>query len=371
MTNPADPTATVRDLPLDPGGEVEIVVPAGSLRIRGVDGERVVIRTSSGRAIDGALAVDASRARIRIHDLERRFRLGPFEVRAPSPGDLEVDVPRSARVVVRTLSGDVEATGIGGESHWATASGDLRLGVGGGPVVAESMSGDVVLVAAAAIDLTARSVSGDLQLRGPSFEGVAASTTSGDVHLDAALSATGVHRISSVSGDVELVTPSPVTVETETITGDVRASGRHTAAGGRGRRTMSFGDGMVRVTIRTTSGDIRLASRPGAETPGASSADAGPDARSNARGAASGSGVGRDTPATTAGAPDLSAVPEPPTMVAEAEAAPNLMRGGTGDTRHRDAARLEVLRALERGELDVEAASRRLESVEQGGAADG
>ncbi len=395
MTTVGHATDATRELPLDPGGEVEIVLPAADLRLHGVDGDRVVIRTRSGRAIDEVLAIEAAAARIRIHSAERHVRLGPIEVRAPVSEDLEIDIPRSARVAVRTLSGDVEAAGIGGESRWATASGDLRLGVDAGPVAVESMSGDVRVVATAPIELNVRSVSGDLQLRGPRFETLIASTTSGDVRLDGALGSGGPHRISSVSGDVELVTPTPVGVETETITGDVRAAGSYTAGGRRGRRTITFGSGSVQVTIRTTSGDIRVAGRPrGDAAAGAASGGDAPLAASVA--------LPADAPLPTAAPLPTDALSRTPpaTLVAEAEAAPNLRRaeladladrgdtGGddhdTGDADHEDpppagdidpdadeASRLDVLRALERGELDVETAARRLEAIGKDGRADG
>ena len=57
-------------------------------------------------------------------------------------------------------------------------------------------------------------------------------------------------------------------------------------------------------------------------------------------------------------------------MVAEAEAAPNLVRssgGAPGPVDRREAARLEILRALERGDLDIEDASHKLEILEDAG----
>ena len=71
--------------------------------------------------------------------------------------------------------------------------------------------------------------------------------------------------------------------------------------------------------------------------------------------------------------------PVPPVVVvAEAEAAPNLVRPAAGDadeaplgaaspTDRREAARLEILRALERGDLDIESASHKLEILEDAG----
>jgi hypothetical protein len=65
-------------------------------------------------------------------------------------------------------------------------------------------------------------------------------------------------------------------------------------------------------------------------------------------------------------------------VVAEAAAAPNLVRAdaapptgsatGTGSGTDRgEAARLDILRALERGELDIDTASTRLAAIEDAG----
>ena len=50
----------------------------------------------------------------------------------------------------------------------------------------------------------------------------------------------------------------PVRLEAQTIAGDVRANGPHATEGGRGRRTLVVGNGSVGLTVRTTSGDVRL-----------------------------------------------------------------------------------------------------------------
>ncbi len=124
--------------------------------------------------------------------------------------------------------------------------------------------------------------------------------------------------ISSVSGDVELTTPSQVRADTASIAGEVRVTGPHLSEGARGRRTLVFGSGTIGVSIRTTSGDIRLRHAPAADTPVRDAGRAGP-----ARGAhAARSPGGPDAPAPPARATDTGAI----VVVAEATAAPNLVR---------------------------------------------
>jgi hypothetical protein len=377
VTGTTPEISTGLELPLEPGGEVELLLTSSSVLLRGVERDVVTMRSLSGGAVEDGFTIERlpGKVRIRARDNMTGFRIGPLRVGPGGPADLEIEVPRLAAIALRTVSGDVEATGVAGASSWATTSGDLRLRVDGGPVAAESMSGDVDVVAGEPIELKARSVSGDLTLHGPRFDALAASTTSGDVRIDAALGDTGNHVISSVSGDVELATPSDVRVETQSITGDVRAGETVRSEGKRGRRVLVVGAGTVGVSIRTTSGDIGLRGGPAIDVP----VPAAPEPP-----------VAPDLPVAPAPpvAPDLPVAPAPPiVIVAEAEAAPNLVRPtsdqavdadpdapggaeavvGGGGLDRREAARLEILRALERGDLDIESASHRLEILEDAG----
>ncbi len=338
MTNTMSPDRATRELPLEPGGEVEILLTSNALRLRGIDGDHVVIRTRGGESIDDELTIETSSALVRIRDGGAgEVRLGPLRMRTRHPADLDIDIPRAARVSVRTLSGDVEAASIAGASRWATASGDLQLRVDGGPVSAESMSGDITVDSGVPVEVTARSVSGGVRLRVPELEALDASTTSGDIDVVAAMSRRGSHTMSSVSGDVQLATASPVRVEASTVTGDIRAAGSHRGEGGRGRRTLVVGDGSVSVSVSTMSGDVRLRvtrSTTAAPAPGQPAAPA------------------HATPAPTQ---PSSAGPAQPWL------------GDAGSTDRREAARLEVLRALERGDINVDAATRRLAAIEEAG----
>ena len=258
MTDTMTTSPASREVALEPGGSVDIVLAASHLRLRGIDGDRVIVRSRDGGPLEGRVRIEAAAGIVRIRDGEGSVRLGPLVLSTRRSPDLDIDVPRTAALLVRTVSGDVEALGIGGSSRWASTSGDLRVTVSAGPVQLESMSGDAVVEASAAISLVGRTVSGDLRVRAPRLDGLDASTTSGDVRIEADLAAGSRHAISSVSGDVDVVTGSPVRLDAQTIAGDVRANGPHATEGGRGRRTLVVGNGSVGLSVRTTSGDVRL-----------------------------------------------------------------------------------------------------------------
>ena len=115
---------------------------------------RVVVRTRGGEAVDDHVVIEPYPDGIRIRDAGADFQLGPLRISTRRTADLDIEVPRMARVNVRTLSGDVDAAGIEGASQWASASGDLRLRIEGGAVAAESMSGDITVDSAARIEVS-------------------------------------------------------------------------------------------------------------------------------------------------------------------------------------------------------------------------
>jgi hypothetical protein len=384
MTDTVRQTPSIRQLPLAPGGELVISLTSNDLRIRGTDADSVTIRTRGGEDIDDELVIEADGDRVFVRTAERGFRIGRALIASRGPADLEIEVPRSVRFTCKTLSGDVEADGIGRDSRWSSASGQLRVRGARGTLTADSMSGDVTIEADDSIGVRARTVSGDLRVRAPHLDALELASTSGDIRIAGPLGTAFEHTISSVSGDVHLQSPSPIRLESQTIAGDIRATGAHRAEGGRGRRTIIVGDGSVRVGVRTTSGDIRLEAAATADVP-----------RPNAPIPPIPSVRPPDPPAApSAAVPPVPGAPEP-WVVAEAAAAPNLVRrplaedttsnaidaegaddrapaephvgGAESAVDRREQARLDILRALERGDLDVAAASHRLEQLDEAG----
>jgi Toastrack DUF4097 len=329
MTGPTDLVRSTREIELGQHGALEIMLPANGIRLRGVDGDRLVIRVPSDRDIDDVLVIDETPGRVRVRAQERGYRLGPIRMWSSHPAPVEIDLPRLASVDLQTMSGDVVASGVDGQTRWSTASGDLRLELGGDGAKAQSMSGDVIVLAARPIAVSIHAVSGDVRVGAPRVESLSVSTTSGDIAVETELDPGGAHRLSSVSGSVELATPSPVRVDVATLTGDLRASGVDRSDGTRGSRTLVAGDGSVPVAIRTTSGDIRV--RVGA--------------------------IG-DTTRRLAGATG-------------SDAGAGVVAGPDRAEPDRDIARLEILRSLERGEIGVDAATRQLEAIDAGSRTDG
>jgi hypothetical protein len=389
--------AMVREIPFTADGEIRVILSAGELRLVATDEPTVRIRSRDDRPVDDVVRISRSDdgLDIRAND-EPSLQIGPLRIGAdPSDGpepplrigplviggrgsaELEIHAPRSSRLVVRTASADVTAEGFTGDSRWASASGDLRLRLDGGALRFETMSGDVTVDAAHPLRVDARSVSGEIRLRAPGFAELHAGTTSGDLTVDGVLEA-GPHLIETISGDTRVITPSGVRIEPTTVTGDVDVKGADRID--EGGRVVRVGDGGATVRWRSMSGDLTIVAdqapaRPPAPVPPAPRAAPEPPA-----------------------APGAPEDPEP-VVVAEAQAAPNLVRPapigadaeGRADpspapasaaradlseaieqraaarrsrTERREAARLEVLHAVERGELSIDEAAVRLAALD-------
>ncbi len=393
----ATPTGlpSTRDLPLAPGGDLDLRLGASRLRLRVVDGDRVVIRGHTDHDLERDVEIASGEGWVRVTDGPAgSLRVGPLTLRgAGRAPDLDVDVPRGVRISARTLSGDIEAVGVAGASRWQSASGDIRIGAEGGPVTAESVSGRVLVDARGAVAVTARTVSGAVSVRAPMILALDAATTSGDILVDGLLDAAAAHSVSTVSGDTRLVTGSEVRVEFQSVAGDIRAAMPHRSDGTRGRRTVIVGGGTVRIAVRTMSGDARLQPAVADPVPAAAEptptgpapaaaawadvghewADLARDLADTAKGWAS-RGASWASGATSswaaqAGAPAAPAVPWAPgsPAVPGAPAAPAQAASPVPESSvaaDPDASRLEILRALERGEVTVAEAADRLAALE-------
>ena len=228
---------------------------------------------------------------------------------------VEGSAPPGCRVEVRAVSGDLQMTGFRGEQRLHTVSGDMRIVETSGGLELHSVSGDVSLRAVADVDLNVDTVSGDVSAEAPAFSRLDVNAVSGDVSADGALGA-GPHAVDTVSGDMRLATSSGVTVSVRGLASDVHSSLPHRLEGSADRRRLVVGDGAAPLAFSSMSGDLTVT-------------------RS------------RQAPAA---APTPSAPPGSPPASESVPTAPPLG----------DQPQAEILTALERGEIDVDEAMRRL-----------
>lgn len=316
MSTTIDGTAQLEHQ-IGPTGRFSLKVPSGSITIRGIDGDVARIRDLTGRALADRFTIDSGTGHL---SLEARWRFGlGIQIGRSSDEELEIEVPHSASVLIDTASADVEATGLAGPKRFKTASGDIALADVAGDLEVEAVSGDVTVTAIDRIDARVRTISGDLSLRAPSLTRLEAGTTSGDFRLDAELSGAGPFSVRSISGDMTIVSRGAFSVEAQTITGDLVTALEHRLSSAPGRKTLVIGrDGPI-LQFKSVSGDLQIVEPRDAAPHGATS------------------------PAAMPSGLDPAAASEPTDIAT---------------------ARLDILRALERGDLSVEAATDQLTELE-------
>lgn len=322
--------------PIGPGGRFALRVTSPDVEISGT-GESVAraritfeLRAASDaqadelmeqarflvKTADGSLEVtEARHSDGGINALARIFGIG-----RPAEASVQVEVPRAAEVEYDGVSADLTVSDLTGAQRYRTVSGDLVLERVSGAIRLHGVSGDVSLRADSPVALDANTVSGDLSAFAPSFESLRVSTVSGDVELEGELAEGTSHRIETVSGDLALGVVGGMTLEVRGLSTDVDLNVPHRAEGSRDRRRYVIGSGEPHVLFSSMSGDVSLgAARRGSLRP---------------------------TP------PTPPTAPTPPTP-------PAPQRQPTGPTLTAEQ-QLEVLQALERGEIDVDEAGRRL-----------
>jgi hypothetical protein len=321
---------------IGPNGRFALRMPAGVVSITAVDGDVARVRDLTDRSLADRFQIEATDDSLELVVRSRigvTFAIGNFEIGSGGgSAELAVELPRGARVAIDTASADVSVTGIAGPGRYRTASGDLILQDVAGNLDVQGVSGDVRVDAKAPIELVGRTISGDAIIRAPRLTRLEFNTTSGDIRLDADLAGKGPFEVKTISGDVILVSRGPVQVEAQSVTGELMSDLPHKSSSSPGRRSMSVGRDGATVMFKSVSGDLRVmeprdAAPPMPTVPSAPAAPALP------------------------AEPPMSFAAEP--AEARPEASPEV-----------EDARLEILRALERGEIDVETATDRLAAVE-------
>jgi Putative adhesin len=180
-------------------------------------------------------------------DLEVQGTRGELEARSVS-GDIRADdVARNA--TLESLSGNMTVHNDRGDLHMRTVSGDGEADVVTGDVTFTSVSGHGYVTHAASRNLHMESVSGDLTYGGtldPSGT-YDLHAHSGDVHLDLPADASATVSLDSFSG--EITSDFPITIQPR---GETGPAAQHLDA--------TLGKGGARITVVTFSGDIELRS---------------------------------------------------------------------------------------------------------------
>ena len=337
---------------IGPRGRFSLRQASGDILIRGVEGDTVRVKSLDDKSLSDVFDVEVGDDRVELRQRDG-FELGLGMFRRGQSTDLKIEVPHGASLSIETASADIGATDLSGTKKFRTASGEVSLARIAGGVDIETVSGEIEIEGAAPLDLSARTVSGDMDVRVPSVRRLEIGTTSGDVRLDAELSGNGPFAMRTISGDATIVGRSGFRVEAETITGDLSSDLPSKRESMPGRKILVVGRPGPTLTFRSVSGDLRVseprdaAPKVEAGSPSMAAADATPAGDDRAGGGPS--DTARDT--TSSSTRDKA-------LETAAGAAPHT---DVGD----DDRRLEVLRALERGDITVAEATDQLASLDE------
>ena len=255
-------------------GRVSLNLTEGDVRARGVPGGDAHVRATF--EIRAASEAEADRIfgeiQLRVTRGEGELTVGD-EGTSPSLGSIvsrlfrgnghaevsvETEVPARSRLQLTSVSADAEVTGMRGEQRYRTVSGDLRLTDLGGSVNVDAVSGDVRLRSEEPVAVQAQSVSGDVSITAPILRALRATTVSGDVEVEGELDGRGDFRVETVSGDLVFGLVGSAVFEVHGISTDVRSELDHRLEGQVDRRRLIIGSGGPRVAFNSMSGDVRV-----------------------------------------------------------------------------------------------------------------
>lgn len=317
--------------PVGPRPQLTVSNVSGQISVRaGADSEIVMRATKHGsmRATENTY-IDRGQSgnRVNIQTKSRReHERGMFNFgRNLGSVDYDIEVPRSCEVRVKAVSADVRIDGTGAPVGVRTVSGNIVVKDVSGESDITAVSGDVECRDVTG-DLTLRTTSGDATVTGGQLRRFNLNTVSGDFTIETPL-AVGEHYFAkTVSGDLQLIVPpdTAATVTMRTLSGDVQSElPADIIKMGRRNWQGRINGGGANVEMHSVSGDLRIV-----------------------QGSAAGT-----APARPSQPPAPPPAPEPPAGQSDA----GQTHGGT----------MEVLSALERGEISVEEAMSRLDAMNE------
>ena len=262
-----------RGLQLDATGAVRIANLVGSVKVTGWKRDSVAVRGTLGKGNHIFMGGG--------HSGMKMFIEGEDE-RNPSASDIEVMVPTSAKVWVKTATATIDVSGVTGSLDLYVVGGkitvrgspadvnaeaiDGAITIVGDPawVRAKSASGDVSLDGSSP-DVTISTVSGKIDVDGTRFEKATFESVTGSVRFAGSFARGGQVNFDSHSGSIEIGVPagSPADFDVTSIAGSIANKltstrplpGRY----GRGAELVtSSGSGGTRVVVRSFKGPIVL-----------------------------------------------------------------------------------------------------------------
>ncbi len=175
--------------------------------------------------------------------------------------DYRIKVPHNCDLTLRTSSGDLSVKDVNGTVFVQSSSGDIRMQRINGNVLVNSASGDIEIRELTG-KLGAHTASGDLTVQRASVQELGIHTVSGDVELELVHVPEREFEVKSVSGDLRLKLPAEarLTAEMTSLSGDLKCRLQHelTRRSGRRNSVLTINGGGPAARFSTVSGDVRI-----------------------------------------------------------------------------------------------------------------
>jgi len=277
----------------DPRVVVSACTLSGSFTVRSWDRREVRVRISDGVQIELTRTdqtKSASATELDVTSKGRRLASGRSCLMF---GDMEMDVPRGAKVKLQTTSGDIFVTDLARVNVVAT-SGSIKLAkiraetdatvIGGDISVRDSFGFFKLHSTGGSVDVrdvaplvdsdsvTASTVSGEVTLSHVQHQRVSVNAVSGDVMYSGALTPGGSYSFQNLSGDVGLSLPATASFrllasvgESATIKSDFALKYTENQnmngighRGGPRRVSATVGSGSASIRVSTLTGSLRI-----------------------------------------------------------------------------------------------------------------
>ena len=321
--------------PVGSTGTVAIRTTDADVTVTAVDGDVARLRSADGRDLGDHYRWRLDQGSLSIEPRDRGV-FGFQRIFGDRMPDIVAEIPRDAVVDLETVSGAITAHGTRGRQRYRLVSGAIEATEVAGLLGVDEVSGAVRIDAVDRASVRVRTVSGSVHIAGPGFDTLDVHTMSGLVDVRGRLDGAGPFGFEGVSGSVSLAVDGPVLVAGTTVSGSLITDLPHRTSGAPGRRTIEVGEGGPLVAFKTVSGTLRVVHEGLAVGPA---------------GAATWT-AGQAGQVATLDADDASLDAEAPLDEEALEGDP------------REGARLDILRDLEAGRIDVGAATARLADLE-------
>lgn len=270
-----DEIAQTLAMPAD--GLVSVENVAGSVEFVTWDRSEVEVSGEAGNSVDRVEIESTSNGvQVRIVNKKNKHHVDGTELvlRIPEGASVEAETvsadislsgSRGQKVVLRTVSGDLEVDAKPQRIELHSVSGDVEFEGSVSRSAVETVSGEIVIVGATG-EVSANTVSGDVSLEAGEVSQGRFEAVSGDLILALSLADGGRLSCDSMSGDVTLSLPSSQQAEftAQSFSGDIHTDFGESARVSKGPGVMlehREGDSGAKIRLESFSGDISIRSR--------------------------------------------------------------------------------------------------------------